>query len=121
MAIIESGGNLLFYGIGYAINDIGYNFGIMNMVLGLTEIVTTLVVGSYITTLYRKKTLAIVYGMTPILASFFMLEWVSGSPFLSTVLIVLMRVMTTSGYFMIVMIQTESFPLEIQSIGAGSI
>jgi hypothetical protein len=25
------------------------------------------------------------------------------------------------GYFMIVMIQTESFPLEIQSIGAGSI
>lgn len=26
-----------------------------------------------------------------------------------------------SGYLMIVMIQTESFPLEIQSIGAGAI
>lgn len=28
---------------------------------------------------------------------------------------------SATGYFMIVMIQTESFPLEIQSIGAGAI
>jgi C4-dicarboxylate transporter len=36
MAIVESGGNLCFYAIQYAINNIGYSFGINNLVLGLT-------------------------------------------------------------------------------------
>lgn len=36
MAIVESGGNLFFYGIQYAIDDIGFNYGVDNLVLGGT-------------------------------------------------------------------------------------
>lgn len=36
MSFVEAGGNLCFYGIGFAINDIGYSFGAMNLAIGLT-------------------------------------------------------------------------------------
>lgn len=36
MSIVESGGNLCFYGIQYAVNDIGYSFGVNNLLIGLT-------------------------------------------------------------------------------------
>lgn len=36
VAITEAGGNLFFYGIEYAIDDIGFNFGIDNLVIGGT-------------------------------------------------------------------------------------
>jgi hypothetical protein len=35
MSIVEAGGNLCFYAIQYAVNDIGYNFGINNLLIGL--------------------------------------------------------------------------------------
>lgn len=36
MSIVESGGNLFFYGIEYAIDDIGFNYGADNLVIGTT-------------------------------------------------------------------------------------
>lgn len=36
MAVVMGGSNLSFFVIEYSINDIGYNFGIMNLVIGLT-------------------------------------------------------------------------------------
>jgi hypothetical protein len=36
VAITECGGNLFFFGIEFAIDDIGINFGLDNLVLGLT-------------------------------------------------------------------------------------
>jgi hypothetical protein len=36
VAITECGGNLFFYGIEFAIDDIGFDFGIDNLVLGST-------------------------------------------------------------------------------------
>ena len=97
MAIVEGGGNMSFYVIAYAINDIGYSFGIMNLAIGLVEIVTTFAVASYVTTLERKKTLAMFYGVTPFLSTFFMIDFVAASPFLSTILILCMRVMTSNS------------------------
>lgn len=68
----------------------------MNLAIGLTEIATTLVVGKYITNLYRKQTLAIVYGIAPICTTLFMFQIVSSSPLLSTILILIIRVMTSN-------------------------
>lgn len=95
MSLVESGGNLCFYGIEYAINDIGYSFGINNLVIGITEIATTLVVGRHVTTMERKKSLSIVYAITPVLTMFFIFDFVSSSPFLCTLVIALMRIMTS--------------------------
>lgn len=36
MAVVVGGGNMSFYVIEYSINDIGYNFGVMNLAIGLT-------------------------------------------------------------------------------------
>lgn len=63
-------GNLCFYAIQYAVNDIGYSFGVNNLLIGLVEIATTLVVGKYVVDLPRKKTLIITYAIVPVLTSF---------------------------------------------------
>lgn len=99
MSIVESGGNLCFYAIQYAVNDIGYSFGVNNLLIGLVEIVTTLVVGKYVVDLPRKKTLIITYAIVPVLTSFFIFDSVSQSAFLCTFLILVTRVMTSTSLF----------------------
>lgn len=76
MCIVESGGNLCFYGIQYAVNDIGYSFGLNNLLIGVTEIIATLIIGEFVENLPRKRTLSIVYGVVPFLASLFMINLV---------------------------------------------
>ena len=34
--ITETGGNLIFYGISFAMNDIGLSYGVNNLLLGTT-------------------------------------------------------------------------------------
>lgn len=101
MSIVESGGNLCFYGVGYAINDIGYSFGFMNLLLGITEICTTLLVGNFVTKMPRKKSLAIAYGITPFLTFFFISPSLASSKFFCALLIMIMRVMTSKKWHML--------------------
>lgn len=68
----------------------------MNLLIGFVEIGTTLVMGQLVVDLPRKKTLSIVYGMVPILTSFFIIDFVAASPFLGTLIILIMRVMTSN-------------------------
>lgn len=98
MSIVESGGNLCFYGIQYAVNDIGYSFGVNNLLIGLTEIIATLIIGEFVVNLPRKRTLSIVYGAVPFLASLFMIDFILSSPFLCILIILSMRVMTSNFY-----------------------
>lgn len=96
MFIVESGGNLCFYGIQYAVNDIGYSFGVNNLLIGLTEVVATLIIGELVVNLRRKRTLTIVYGTVPFLASLFISDFVMSSPFLCILIILTMRIMTSN-------------------------
>ncbi len=95
MSFVEGGGNLCFYGIEYSINSIGYSFGVNNLVIGIVEIITTLVVGRYVVNLQRKKTLAIMFGLAPLIALLFTFNFVISSPFLCTLLIAIIRVLTS--------------------------
>ena len=36
MGITESGANVFFYGIEFAVDDIGFNYGFDNLVMGIT-------------------------------------------------------------------------------------
>lgn len=96
MSIVESGENLCYYGIEYAINDIGYSFGVNNLVLGLTEIFVALVVGRYVTNMPRKLTIIVAYIVTPAITMLFAFSMVASSPFICTLAIVLIRGFTSN-------------------------
>lgn len=126
MGITESGANILFYGIQFAVDDIGFNYGFDNLVMGITEMAMVVIMTAFVTKLKRKKTMFIVYPITVLISLSFILF--GSNKYVATLLILCIRAMTSNlssqigiGYFMVMMIQTESFPIQIQSIGAGSI
>lgn len=106
VSIIEGGANLCFYGLEYAMSNVGYSFGTNNLLIGIMESITSLVMGQFVTNLPRKKTLTIMYGTTSALTLLFLFNFVSDSALLSVLVILFMRVLTTTGYFMVVMIET---------------
>ena len=84
------------------------------------------VMTGFVTKLKRKKTMFIVYPLTALVAFSFIIF--GSNKYLATFFILVIRALTSNsqnnsgiGYFMVMMVQTESFPVEIQSIGAGSI
>lgn len=66
----------------------------------------TLVLTNYVSKLNRRKTLAIAYISTVVVSFVFIFNFVQKSDIICTILIILIRALTTTGYFMIVMIQT---------------
>ena len=104
MGIAESGANVFFYGIEFAVNDIGFNYGFDNLVMGITEMLMVVIVSRFITSLPRKKTMYIVYPLT-VLVSFSFI-FLGSNKYISTALILCIRSLTSIGYFMVVMVQT---------------
>lgn len=118
MGIVESGANVFFYGIEYAVDDIGFDYGTDNLVMGITEMAMVVIATPFITKLKRKRTMFIVYPLTVLVSFSFIL--VGHNKYISTFLILCIRALTSIcspylgiGYFMVMMVQTESFPLEI--------
>ena len=110
------------------VNDIGFNFGINSLLMGCGEIITAYCLTFFVMKVRRKKTAFICYTLAGIFGLSFAFSFVSSNPVLCSVLVIGIRVCTSKnyhnlaiGYSMIAMIQTESFPIHIQSIGAGSI
>lgn len=97
MAITEAGGNLFFYGIQYAIDDIGFNYGVDNLVLGSTEIVATLLLTRFVSKLNRRKTLLIAYLFTVTVSLIFLIKPVQQSNAICTVLIIFIRASTSKN------------------------
>lgn len=84
----------------------------------MTEMITTVILSKFVTQVKRKKVMYIVYPIT--IAISFLFIFVSNK-YVVTVFIIFIRSLTSIGYFMVMMVQTESFPAPIQSVGAGSI
>lgn len=95
MAITEAGGNLFFYGIEYAIDDIGFNYGVDNLVLGSTEILVTIILTRYVSKLNRRKTLLIAYILTVGISLIFIIKPVQQSDVICTILIICIRSSTS--------------------------
>lgn len=96
MCVVEGGGNLFFYGVEYAINDIGFSFGVNNLLIGITETIGGIVVSQLVVFLPRKKTLAIVYGAIPFLGSLFILDFVRSSHLLCILVILIMKTLSSN-------------------------
>lgn len=89
---------MFFYGIEYAIDDIGFNYGVDNLVLGTTEIIVTLVLTRFVSKLHRKKTLAIAYMLTVATVFLFIIKPIQDSDIMCTILIILVRTLTSTLY-----------------------
>ena len=93
--ITETGGNLIFYGISFAMDDIGFNFGIDNLLLGVTEISTALALTQFMMKVKRKKTIYICYILSGIFGVSFIFPFVHESRIMCSLMIILLRICTS--------------------------
>lgn len=93
MGIVESGANVFFYGIEYAVDDIGFDYGTDNLVMGITEMAMVVIATPFITKLKRKRTMFIVYPLTVLVSFSFIL--VGHNKYISTFLILCIRALTS--------------------------
>lgn len=98
-AITESGGNLIFYGIEFAINDIGFSYGVDNLLLGSIEIVTAFALTCFMDKVPRKKTIFICYISSGIIGCSFIFPFVHQSKILSSIFIMMLRIFTSMSLF----------------------
>ena len=94
MGITESGANVFFYGIEFAVDDIGFSYGFDNLVMGITEMAMVLIMTRFVTTLKRKKTMFIVYPITAAIAFSFIIF--GGNKYMATFLILCIRALTST-------------------------
>ena len=94
MGITESGANVFFYGIEFAVDDIGFNYGFDNLVMGITEMVMVVVMTGFVTKLKRKKTMFIVYPLTALVSFSFIIF--GSNKYIATFLILVIRALTSN-------------------------
>ena len=94
MGIVESGANIFFYGIEFAVDDIGFSYGFDNLVMGITEMAMVLVMTRFVTTLKRKKSMFIAYSFTALIALSFV--FVGSNKYIATFLILCIRALPSS-------------------------
>ena len=57
-------------------NDVGYSYGFNNLMIGLVESIVSILMGQLVMKLPRKKTLILMYGITPVFTIFFISSFV---------------------------------------------
>lgn len=95
-ALTEAGGNLFYFGIEYAIGDIGLGYGIDNLILGSTEMIMAGVLTGFVVRLPRKKTIIISYWMVSGLSFLFMVPSIANSVILVSIIIIGIRALTST-------------------------